>query len=75
MQCAVLFFFSIELIMRFIAHGTVRTLRKPWNAFDAFVLTLSILLVMYKILLDYVVLHAPHPPVLRKSFGLRPAIP
>jgi hypothetical protein len=61
-QSVVLFFFSMELATRFVANGTMKTLRKPWNAFDAFVLGLSVLLVLYKIVLDYIIVQAPYPP-------------
>jgi hypothetical protein len=61
-QSVVLFFFAAELFTRVIANGTIATLKKPWNAFDAFVLVLSVLLVLYKIILDYVIVQAPYPP-------------
>jgi hypothetical protein len=62
-QSVVLFFFTVELVIRFIANGTIKTLRQPWNAFDALVLVLSVLLVLYKIFLDYIIIRAPYPPV------------
>jgi hypothetical protein len=40
------------------------TLASRWNIFDAVIITMSAVLQLLKVISDYAVIHAPHPPVM-----------
>jgi hypothetical protein len=41
------------------------TLASRWNIFDAVIIAMSAVLQLLKVISDYAVIHAPHPPVMK----------
>ena len=60
----VLALFCAELGSRFLANGIKATLALRWNVFDFVIISLSFILQTFKILSDYLIVDAPHPPVM-----------
>ena len=60
----VLLFFVGELASRFLGNGVMATLAQRWNIFDTVIIALSFTLQLFKVMSDYLVVDAPHPPVM-----------